>query len=71
MASIQTQKLTVWCALCSGGVVGPYLLESDEDKTETVNWERYRRLITDYFSLEIEDIVKNCVIDISNLFVKI
>lgn len=42
------QKVTVWCGVCAGMVIGPYFFEDDDGATITVNGERYRALITDY-----------------------
>lgn len=53
---LHAEKVTVWCALWSGGVIGPYFFENDQGETVTVDGERYRRMITDYFWHEIEDI---------------
>lgn len=48
-------RVTVWCALWSGGVIGPYFFENDKGETVTVNSERYGRMITEYFWPAIED----------------
>ena len=48
-------KVTVWCALWSGGVIGPYFFENDDGETVTVNGERYGRMLTDFFWPQIED----------------
>ncbi|GFT02857.1 putative DD41D transposase [Trichonephila clavipes] len=34
---LHPEKLTVWCALCSGGIIGPYFFKNDEDHNVTVN----------------------------------
>lgn len=41
--------------LCCG-VIGSYYFKNDEGLTETINDERYRRMVTDYFCTEIKDI---------------
>lgn len=51
---LHPQKVTVWCALWSGGVIGPYFFEDDQGATVTVNSERYGRMLTDFFWHEIE-----------------
>ena len=48
-------KVTVWCALWSGGVIGPYFFEDDAGRTVTVNAERYGRMISEFFWPAIED----------------
>ncbi|GFX32930.1 transposable element Tcb1 transposase [Trichonephila clavipes] len=43
------QKLTVWCALWAGGIIGPYFFKNDEGHNVTVNGDRYRAMITNFF----------------------
>lgn len=52
---LHPEKVTVWCALWSGGVIGPYFFENNHGRTVTVNSERYGRMLTDYFFTKIED----------------
>lgn len=40
---------------------GPQFLENDDGQAETINIERYRRLITDYFCHETENIIVGVV----------
>ncbi|GFW92986.1 putative transposable element [Trichonephila clavipes] len=42
-------KLTVWCALWAGGIIGPYFFKNDEGHDVTVNGDRYRAMITNFF----------------------
>ncbi|GFU61899.1 transposable element Tc3 transposase [Trichonephila clavipes] len=42
-------KLTVWCALWAGGITGPYFFKNDEGYNVTVNRDRYRAMITNFF----------------------
>jgi hypothetical protein len=44
------QRVTVWCGLWAGGVIGPYFFEDEDGNAETVNGDRYRNMIS-YFSL--------------------
>lgn len=48
-------RVTVWCALWSGGVVGPYFFENDKGVAVTVNSERYGRMIEDFLWPKLED----------------
>lgn len=53
-------KVTVWCGVYAGGVIGPYFFEDDVGQTLTVNGERYRVMITEFMlprlhELELED----------------
>ncbi|GFW74183.1 uncharacterized protein TNCV_4177271 [Trichonephila clavipes] len=38
---LHPEKLTVWCALLAGGIIGPYF-KNDEGHNVTVNGDRYR-----------------------------
>lgn len=52
---LHPQKVTVWCAIWSGGVIGPYFFENEEGVTQTVNSHRYSQMIADFFWPEIND----------------
>ena len=43
------EKITVWCALWSECMIGPYFFENDNGTIITVNWERYGHMITAFF----------------------
>ncbi|GFX28507.1 hypothetical protein TNCV_1153161 [Trichonephila clavipes] len=49
------QKLTVWCALWAGGIIGPYFFKNDEGHNVTVNGDRYRAMITNFFIPELNN----------------
>ncbi|GFV29145.1 putative DD41D transposase [Trichonephila clavipes] len=38
------EKLTVWCALWAGGIIGPYFSKNDEGHNVTVDGDRYRAI---------------------------
>ncbi|GFV36958.1 transposable element Tc3 transposase [Trichonephila clavipes] len=42
---LHPEKLTIWCALWAGGI----LLQNDEGHNVTVNGDRYRAMITNFF----------------------
>ncbi|GFX00362.1 uncharacterized protein TNCV_1273561 [Trichonephila clavipes] len=48
-------KLTVWCALWAGGIIGPYFFQNDEGHNVTVNGDRYRAMITNFFIPELNN----------------
>ncbi|GFX91331.1 transposable element Tc3 transposase [Trichonephila clavipes] len=50
---LHPEKLTVWCALWAGGIIGPYFFKNDEGHNVTVNGDRYRALITNFFIPEL------------------
>ncbi|KAH1022264.1 hypothetical protein HUJ04_011687 [Dendroctonus ponderosae] len=52
---LHPEKVTVWCALRPGSVIGPYFFEHDQGRAGRVNSERYGRMLTDYFWREMED----------------
>ncbi|GFW47352.1 uncharacterized protein TNCV_335221 [Trichonephila clavipes] len=51
----ETEKLTVWCALWAGGIIGPYFFKNDEGHNVTVNGDRYRAMITNFFIPELNN----------------
>ncbi|GFV54949.1 uncharacterized protein TNCV_3144881 [Trichonephila clavipes] len=46
---LHPEKLTVWCALWAGGIIGSYFFKNDEGHNVTVNGDRYRARITNFF----------------------
>ncbi|GFW90911.1 DUF4817 domain-containing protein [Trichonephila clavipes] len=52
---LHPEKLTVWCALWAGGIIGPYFFKNDESHNVTVNGDRYRAMITNFFILELNN----------------
>ncbi|GFX64899.1 uncharacterized protein TNCV_450371 [Trichonephila clavipes] len=52
---LHPEKLTVWCALWAGGIIGPYFFKNDEGHNVTVNGDRYRATITNFFISELNN----------------
>ncbi|GFX28339.1 transposase [Trichonephila clavipes] len=52
---LHLEKLTVWCALWAGGIIGPYFFINDEGHNVTVNGDRYRAMITNFFIPELSN----------------
>ncbi|GFS99489.1 putative transposable element [Trichonephila clavipes] len=52
---LHPEKLTLWCALWAGGIIGPYFFKSDEGHNVTVNGDRYRAMITNFFIPELNN----------------
>ncbi|GFX06826.1 DUF4817 domain-containing protein [Trichonephila clavipes] len=52
---LHPEKLTVWCTLWAGGIIGPYFFKNDEGHTVTVNGDRYRAMITNFFIPELNN----------------
>lgn len=53
---LHPEKVTVWCGLWAGGIVGPFFFEDAEEKAITVNGERYRGIITDFLWPQLDRI---------------
>ncbi|GFV81958.1 transposable element Tc3 transposase [Trichonephila clavipes] len=60
--ALHLEKLTVWCALWAGGIIGPYFFKNDEGHNVTVNGDRYRAMITNFFIPELNknDVSRSC-----------
>ncbi|GFS90304.1 putative DD41D transposase [Trichonephila clavipes] len=52
---LHLEKLTFWCALWAGGIIGPYFFKNDEGHNVTVNGDRYRAMITNFFIPELNN----------------
>ncbi|GFY11286.1 uncharacterized protein TNCV_4472691 [Trichonephila clavipes] len=52
---LHPEKLTVWCALWAGGIILPYFFKNDEGHNVTVNGDRYRAMITNFFIPELNN----------------
>ncbi|GFV80158.1 uncharacterized protein TNCV_1477201 [Trichonephila clavipes] len=52
---LHPEKLTVWGALWTGGIIGPYFFKNDEGHNVTVNGDRYRAMITNFFVPELNN----------------
>ncbi|GFW35399.1 uncharacterized protein TNCV_2611981 [Trichonephila clavipes] len=52
---LHPEKLTVWCVLWAGGIIGPYFFKNDEGHNVTINGDRYRAMITNFFIPELNN----------------
>ncbi|GFY06619.1 transposable element Tc3 transposase [Trichonephila clavipes] len=52
---LHPENLNVWCALWAGGIIGPYFFKNDEGHNVTVNGDRYRAMITNFFIPELNN----------------
>ncbi|GFU67936.1 DUF4817 domain-containing protein [Trichonephila clavipes] len=52
---LHPEKLTVWCTLWAGGIIVPYFFKNDEGHNVTVNGDRYRAMITNFFIPELNN----------------
>ncbi|GFX67399.1 putative transposable element [Trichonephila clavipes] len=52
---LHPEKLTVWCALWSALIIGPYFFKNNAGHNVTVNGDRYRVMITNFFITELNN----------------
>ncbi|GFV89143.1 uncharacterized protein TNCV_4913421 [Trichonephila clavipes] len=52
---LHPEKLTIWCALWAGEIIGPYFFKNDEGHNVAVNGDRYRAMITNFFIPELNN----------------
>ncbi|GFX30239.1 DUF4817 domain-containing protein [Trichonephila clavipes] len=52
---LHPEKLTVWCDLWNGGIIGPYFFKNIEGHNVTVNRDRYRAMIANFFIPELNN----------------
>ena len=46
---LHSPKVTVWCAVRSTTIIGPYFFQDDAGRTTTVNANRYVDMLTNFF----------------------
>lgn len=49
------QRLTVWCDFWAGEVIDPYFFEDERGNAETMNGDRYRNIICNFFWPILDD----------------
>ncbi|CAI6370846.1 unnamed protein product [Macrosiphum euphorbiae] len=49
------EEITVWCGFWSGGIIGPYFFQNETGIAITVNGERYRSMINNFFWPKLYD----------------
>lgn len=47
-------RLTVWCGIWAGGVLGPYFFEDGDNRTVTVNGDEYRKMIINFLAPQLK-----------------
>ncbi|GFS83043.1 DUF4817 domain-containing protein [Trichonephila clavipes] len=52
---LHPEKLTVWCSLRAGGIIGPYFFKNKEGHNVTINGDWYRAMITIFFIPELNN----------------
>ena len=49
------KRVTVWYGFCSRGIIGPFFFENEQGETLTVNGDRYRSMLNEFFFTKIEE----------------
>ena len=50
------EKVTVWCGLWAGGIIGPYFFDDAAIRNVSVNGERYRQMISNFFLRKMQEL---------------
>ena len=53
---LHPEKLTVWCGLWAGGIIGPYFFRDDDGRNVTVSGDRYREMLRNFLLPELQNI---------------
>lgn len=53
---LHSPKVTVWAAISSRGIIGPYFFEDNNGQTQTVNSVRYAAMIREFFGPALHEI---------------
>ena len=51
---LHSPRVTVWCGISAGFLLGPYFFENDDGTTSTVTGEKYRSMMRNFMIPEIE-----------------
>ena len=51
---LHSERVTVWCAMTSTCVIGPYFFEDEQGAPVTVTAERYNNMLNDFFIPELQ-----------------
>lgn len=50
---LHSPKVTVWCALSSSGIIGPFFFQDDRENATTVNAARYTGMVRTFLTQEL------------------
>ncbi|KAF7272594.1 hypothetical protein GWI33_014633, partial [Rhynchophorus ferrugineus] len=53
--SLHPLKITVWCGIHAGNIIGPYFFENDQGVAVTVTTERYHDMIRNFLVSEMDE----------------
>ena len=51
--SLHNSKVTVWCAISSFRIIGPYFFEDEREKTVTMTGPRYVHMLENFLGPEL------------------
>ena len=54
--SLHPLKVTAWCAVHAGGVIGPFFFEDAAGQTTTVDGARYRAILTEFYLPQLNEL---------------
>jgi hypothetical protein len=52
--SLHPKRVTVWCAIWAGGIIGPYFFEDARGNAITINGDRYRKMLRVFLGPQLE-----------------
>jgi len=50
---LHSQKVTVWCAMSTLGIIRPYFFENEAGNAVTVNADRYMEMLQNFFTPQL------------------
>jgi hypothetical protein len=53
---LHPRRVTVWCAIWAGGIIGPYFFEDARGNAVTVNGDRYRDMLENFLVPELDQL---------------
>ena len=53
---MHSKKVTVWCGLWAGGFIGSYFFKAAANRNVSVNAERYREMISNFFLPKMQEL---------------
>jgi hypothetical protein len=56
---LHPERVTVWCAICSTDVIGPYFFEDEMGRELTVTGDCYQAMITTFLAPAVERMTMN------------
>ena len=51
----QPKRVTVWCGFWSRGIIEPFYFENEQGQAVTVNGDRYRAMLNEFFFTKIKE----------------